>query len=110
MAPYELPLPTRVVIALSNGLVRFGLDREFLRDGVAYGWKANLTSTLTYLNHRVDLLVLGALGGGSLSNSGAPLRLLSPENAVVSALPATPKPKPGRSLARRRVRGRRRCR
>ncbi len=41
--------------------VRPGLDRSFLRDGIRYGWKANLTSTLTYLNHRIDLLVLGAL-------------------------------------------------
>jgi O-antigen/teichoic acid export membrane protein len=41
--------------------IRFGLDRGFLRDGLRYGWKANLTSTLTYLNHRIDLLVLGAL-------------------------------------------------
>ncbi|MCR9244611.1 MAG: polysaccharide biosynthesis C-terminal domain-containing protein [bacterium] len=41
--------------------VRLGLDREFLREGILYGWKANLTSTLTYLNHRIDLLVVGAL-------------------------------------------------
>lgn len=41
--------------------LRFGLHGPFLRDGVRFGWKANLTSTLTYLNHRIDLLVLGAL-------------------------------------------------
>ena len=41
--------------------VRLGLHREFLKEGVRYGWKANLTSTLTYLNHRIDLLVLLAL-------------------------------------------------
>jgi O-antigen/teichoic acid export membrane protein len=41
--------------------IRFGVDREFLSAGVRYGWKANLTSTLNYLNHRIDLLVLLAL-------------------------------------------------
>ncbi|MGE3175386.1 MAG: polysaccharide biosynthesis C-terminal domain-containing protein [Planctomycetota bacterium] len=41
--------------------LRFGLHRAFLKDGLAYGWKANITSTLTYLNHRIDLVVLGAL-------------------------------------------------
>lgn len=41
--------------------VRFGLDPEFLRAGVTFGWKANLTSTLNYLNHRIDLLIVGAL-------------------------------------------------
>ena len=41
--------------------LRFGLNREFLREGIHYGWKANITSTLTYLNHRIDLVVLGAL-------------------------------------------------
>jgi O-antigen/teichoic acid export membrane protein len=41
--------------------LRLGLHRGFLREGVRYGWKANLTSTLTYLNHRIDLLVVAAL-------------------------------------------------
>jgi len=41
--------------------VRLGVHREFLREGVRYGWKANLTSTLNYLNHRIDLFVLFAL-------------------------------------------------
>lgn len=41
--------------------LRFGLNRDFLREGISFGWKANLTSTLTYLNHRIDLVVLGAL-------------------------------------------------
>jgi O-antigen/teichoic acid export membrane protein len=41
--------------------VRFGFDRTFLRAGLRYGWRANLTSTLTYLNHRIDLLLLGVL-------------------------------------------------
>jgi O-antigen/teichoic acid export membrane protein len=42
-------------------VLRVRIDPDFLRVGLRYGWKANLTSTLTYLNHRVDLLVLGAL-------------------------------------------------
>ncbi|HLQ39080.1 MAG TPA: polysaccharide biosynthesis C-terminal domain-containing protein [Planctomycetota bacterium] len=41
--------------------LRLGLHLGFLREGVRYGWKANITSTLTYLNHRIDLLVLAAL-------------------------------------------------
>lgn len=41
--------------------VRFGFDRNFFRSGLRYGWRANLTSTLTYLNHRLDLIILGAL-------------------------------------------------
>jgi hypothetical protein len=41
--------------------LRLGLHRGFLRDGVAFGWKANLTSTLAYLNQRIDLPILGAL-------------------------------------------------
>jgi len=49
--------------------VRFGLDRGFLRDGIRYGWKANVTSTLTYLNHRIDLMVLGALFVPLLGNA-----------------------------------------
>jgi O-antigen/teichoic acid export membrane protein len=41
--------------------VRVRIDRDFLRDGLRYGWKANIVSTLTYLNHRVDLLVLSSV-------------------------------------------------
>src|SRR5262245_28646376 len=60
-------ISTAVVAALVLWLVRkvvrlrLGIDRGFLLDGLRYGWKANLTSTLTYLNHRIDLVVLGAL-------------------------------------------------
>jgi O-antigen/teichoic acid export membrane protein len=50
--------------------VRLRVDREFLREGVRYGWKANLTSTLTYLNHRIDLLVLGAVYLWHLESQG----------------------------------------
>lgn len=34
------------------------LDLPFLKKAVTYGWRANLNSTLTYLNHRLDLYVL----------------------------------------------------
>jgi O-antigen/teichoic acid export membrane protein len=37
------------------------LHLDFLRKGIAYGWKANVTSVLTYLNHRLDLLILPLL-------------------------------------------------
>ena len=32
--------------------------RGFLRKALAYGWRANVSSTLGYLNHRVDLYLL----------------------------------------------------
>ncbi len=60
-------LSTAIVVVLVLLLVRrvvklrFGIHRPFLADGVRFGWKANLTSTLTYLNHRIDLILLGAL-------------------------------------------------
>lgn len=60
-------LTALLVAALTVWLVRkivrlrIGLHRDFLRDAVRYGWKANITSTLTYLNHRIDLLVLAAV-------------------------------------------------
>lgn len=59
---------TALVVVVSLALVskivtlRVRVDRGFLREGVRFGWKANLTSTLTYLNHRIDLLVLFAIG------------------------------------------------
>jgi O-antigen/teichoic acid export membrane protein len=51
--------------------LRLRVHRDFLVDGVRYGWKANLTSTLTYLNHRVDLLVLAAILGAHHTAPGA---------------------------------------
>ena len=42
--------------------LRLRVDQTYLRESVRYGWRANLSSTLTYLNHRLDLLVLGAVG------------------------------------------------
>jgi hypothetical protein len=47
------------------------------------------------------LLRVAALGKNGLSNSGEPLRLTRPDNVVVSTFPATPKPKAGKSVARR---------
>jgi O-antigen/teichoic acid export membrane protein len=41
--------------------LRLRLHREFLRDSLQFGWRANIISTLTYLNHRIDLLVLAAV-------------------------------------------------
>ena len=38
--------------------LRVRVHREFLGEALRYGWKANLTSTLAYLNHRLDLIVL----------------------------------------------------
>ena len=39
--------------------IRARLDRDYLGRAVRYGWKANLSSTLSYLNHRLDLIMLG---------------------------------------------------
>ncbi|MBL8748925.1 MAG: polysaccharide biosynthesis C-terminal domain-containing protein [Planctomycetes bacterium] len=41
--------------------LRIRVDPTFLRVGIRFGWKANVVSTLTYLNHRLDLLVLPAI-------------------------------------------------
>jgi hypothetical protein len=40
------------------------------------------------------------LGKNGLSNSGEPLKLSSPDGAVISRFPPVPKPKPGASVAR----------
>lgn len=51
--------------------LRVRIHRDFLGEALGYGWRANLTSTLVYLNHRLDLVVLGiivyrtAITGGS---------------------------------------------
>jgi O-antigen/teichoic acid export membrane protein len=37
------------------------VDWTFVRDGVAYGWKANLNSILTIFSHRLDLYLVGIL-------------------------------------------------
>ena len=41
--------------------LRARVDRQYLGQAIRYGWKANLTSTLTYLNHRIDLVILMAI-------------------------------------------------
>ncbi|MCU0683615.1 MAG: lamin tail domain-containing protein [Polyangiaceae bacterium] len=48
------------------------------------------------------VLTLPALGKSGLSNAGEALTLRSPGGDVVSRFPATPKPKPGVSVARQR--------
>jgi O-antigen/teichoic acid export membrane protein len=50
--------------------LRVRVDRGYLREGLRYGWKANLTSTLTYLNHRLDLVVLGAVYFATMHRHG----------------------------------------
>lgn len=52
-----------VVLWMLRGIVKLRprLHADFLRKGVAFGWKANVTSVLTYLNHRLDLLLLPVL-------------------------------------------------
>lgn len=50
--------------------IRMRVDRQYLGEAVRYGWRANLTSTLTYLNHRIDLVVLGAVYASFLHDGG----------------------------------------
>jgi len=56
-------LVTMVVLWMLRGIVRLRprLHADFLRKGLAFGWKANITSVLTYLNHRLDILLLPLL-------------------------------------------------
>jgi hypothetical protein len=60
-------LSTLVVVLLALWLVRkvvtlrVRVHRDFLGEALRFGWKANLTSTLVYLNHRLDLPLLGAI-------------------------------------------------
>jgi O-antigen/teichoic acid export membrane protein len=70
-------LSTVVVAALALWLVRkvvhlrVRIHRPFLDAALRFGWKANLTSTLNYLNHRLDLIVLGVLMYRTLRTDGA---------------------------------------
>ncbi len=52
-----------VTLWLVRGVValRARIHRDFLGAALRYGWKANITSTLTYLNHRLVLFVLGVI-------------------------------------------------
>lgn len=58
---------TAIVVAVALWMVRsvvvlrVRVHRAFLGDALRYGWKANLTSTLTYLNQRIGLVVLFAI-------------------------------------------------
>lgn len=36
----------------------------FLKEGLTYGWKANVVSVVTYLNHRLDLILVPLLYSG----------------------------------------------
>lgn len=62
-----------VVVWMLRNVVKLRprLHSDFLLAGVAYGWKANITSVMTYLNHRLDLILLPILfvpvGIGDLS-------------------------------------------
>lgn len=48
---------------LSRGSVPFRphYSAPVFRDLLRFGWRANLTSVLTYLNHRIDIYLVGAL-------------------------------------------------
>lgn len=67
---------TLLVAALALWLVRrivtlrVRVDRAYLGEALRYGWKANLTSTLTYLNHRLDLVVLGVVYFATMHDQG----------------------------------------
>jgi len=61
-------LATAMILALTvlmmlRGVVslRPKMHWGFLREGIAFGWKANVCSTLTYLNLRLNLLILPVL-------------------------------------------------
>ena len=60
---FSTVLVAALVLWLVRDIVqlRFGCHREYLREGLKYGWRSNLGSTLTYLNHRLDLYILGAV-------------------------------------------------
>ena len=60
-------------LVLLRGVVamRPRLHRTYLRDNLRYGWKANLNSVLTYLNHRLDIYVLGILYVAVAGKEGA---------------------------------------
>ncbi|MEZ5988240.1 MAG: hypothetical protein R3F30_03800 [Planctomycetota bacterium] len=55
------------------------LDRPFLKRALGFGWKANLNSVLTHLNHRLDIILLLPI-------------LFVPAAAAVEALAGGPAP------------------
>lgn len=68
---------TAVVVVVTLWMVRsvvalrVRVHREFLGEAIRYGWKANLTSTLTYLNQRIGMVVLFAILYEHQRRSGA---------------------------------------
>ncbi|MCC6671978.1 MAG: polysaccharide biosynthesis C-terminal domain-containing protein [Planctomycetes bacterium] len=62
-----------LVVWLVRDLVRLRprLHRGFFRAGLRYGWKANLTSVTTYLNHRLDLYLVAVLFAAGLDAAKA---------------------------------------
>ncbi|MCA8968373.1 MAG: hypothetical protein KDC95_01265 [Planctomycetes bacterium] len=51
-----------VVFAMRHVIrVAPGFDRRFVGKALGFGWRANVHATLTALNHRVDLYLLGGL-------------------------------------------------
>ncbi len=69
-------------------------DARFFRRALSYGWRANLNSTLTVLNHRVDLYLVRAL-----HHPGAGILLQAVVLAFAFGLP----PDGGRELLARRI-------
>lgn len=70
--PYYAAVYARFVpgVLLAIGLVfvlrkvvpmRPRFDKVFFKKALGFGWRANIHSTLTVLNHRIDLYLLGAL-------------------------------------------------
>jgi O-antigen/teichoic acid export membrane protein len=68
---------TLLVVALTLWLVRgcvrlrARVDRQYLGDALRFGWKANITSTLGYLNQRSGMVVLAAVALEAALSGGA---------------------------------------
>lgn len=60
-------LITILTLWMLRGLTRWRprMHWSYFRVGLAYGWRANITSVLTYLNHRADLFLVGFLYGAT---------------------------------------------
>ena len=79
--PFRTEAPTAIALArlaaavlmalitvwLLRSVVRWRprLHMSFLRAGLSYGWRANVVSVLTYLNHRLDLFLVPFLFVGA---------------------------------------------
>lgn len=72
-------LITVVTLIMLRGIVRWRprMDWSFFQAGITFGWKANLTSVLTYLNHRIDLYLVGILflTGAAAATAGDPTQV-----------------------------------